>query len=128
MSVNQFFLLAMCMMIVGASMRVGVNLLQANSIDHDQKSLINDIQIVAISALQYKTKSANLGGGKGSYVGYTIPKRLLSNSDGTFKVSVTATQITVTATSGAGNGTIVSSFDKDGRFVAKSLTYTGNFK
>jgi hypothetical protein len=128
MGINQFFLLAMCMVIVGASMRVGVNLLQANSIEQDQKSLINDIQIITISAQQYKIKSANLGGGKGSYAGYTIPKRLLSNRDGTFKVTVTASQITVTATSGAGNGTVASSFDKDGKYVAKTLAYTGNFK
>ncbi len=128
MGVNQFFLLTLCMIIVGASMRVGVNLLQANSIEQDKNSLINDIQSITINALQYKIKTANLGGGKGSYVGYTIPKRLLSNSDGTFKVTVTASQITITATSGAGNGTVASSFDKDGKYVAKTLAYTGNFK
>jgi hypothetical protein len=128
MGVNQFFLLAMCMIIVGASIRVGNNLFQANSIEQDKKSLINDIRSITINALQYKTKTANLGGGKGSYVGYAIPKQLLSNSDGTFKVTVTASQITVTATSGAGNGTVASAFDQNGKFVAKTLTYTGNFK
>jgi len=128
MSVNQFLLLVLCMIIIGVSLRVGINLFQANSIDQDRKSLINDIQIITINAVQYKTKSSNLAGGKGSYVGYTIPKLLTSNSEGTFSVSVTASQITVTATSGVGNGTVASTFDQNGKFVANSLTYTGNFK
>jgi len=128
MGSNQLLLIALCLIVIGASIRVGVNLFQANSIDQDRISLINDIQSITINALTYRTKTANLGGGKGSYVGDKIPKKLVSNKDGTFKVSTTANQITVTAISGSGNGTVAAAFDQDGKFVAKSLKYTGNFK
>jgi hypothetical protein len=128
MGSNQFLLIALCFIVIGVSIRVGVNLFQANNIEQNRNSLINDIQAITTNALVYRTKTANLGGGKGSYVGYAIPKKLSSNNDGTFIVSITANQITVTATSGSGNGTIAAAFDKDGKYVAKSLTYTGNFK
>jgi hypothetical protein len=128
MGSNQFLFMALCFIVVGVSIRVGVNLFDANSIEQNRNSLINDIQSITINAFVYRTKTANLGGGKGSYVGYKIPKKLLSNNDGTFKVSITANQITVTATSGSGNGTVAVAFDQNGKFVAKSLKYTGNFK
>jgi len=128
MGSNQFLLIALCFIVIGASIRVGVNRFQANSIEQNRSSLINDIQNITTSALVYRTKTANLGGGKGSYVGYIIPKRLSSNSDGTFTVTTTATQITVTATASSGNGTVAAAFDQEGKYVANSLTYTGNFK
>jgi len=128
MGSNQFLLIALCFIVTGASIRVGANLLQANNIDQDRNSIIIDIQSITINALLYRTKTTNLGGGKGSYVGYVIPKKLSSNNNGTYKVSITANQITVTGTSGAGNGTVAAAFDQYGKFVAKSLTYTGNFK
>jgi hypothetical protein len=128
MGSNQFLLIALCFIVIGVSVRVGVNLFQANNIEQNRNGLINDIQAITINALIYRTKPTNLGGGKGSYVGYTIPKKLSSNNDGTYKVSITANQISVTATSGSGNGTVVAAFDQNGKYVANSITYTGNFK
>jgi hypothetical protein len=128
MGSNQFLLIALCFIVMGVAVRVGVNLFNANNIEQNRNSLINDIQSITINALVYRTKSANLAGGKGSYVGYTIPKKLSSNIDGTFTILITANQITVTATSGSGNGTIAAAFDQNGKFVANSLAYTGNFK
>jgi hypothetical protein len=128
MGSNQFLLIALCLIVMGVSIRVGVNLFQANNIEQNRSSLINDIQTITANALQYRMKTANLGGGKGSYVGYAIPKKLLSNSVGTYIISITANKITITATSGSGNGTVAAAFDQNGKFVAKSLVYTGNFK
>ena len=128
MGSNQFLLIVLSFIVMGVAIRVGVNLFQANNIDQNKNSLINDIQAITINALVYRTKTANLGGGKGSYVGYTVPNKLSSNKDGTFVISITANQITVTATSGAGNGTITAAFDQNGKYVANSLAYTGNFQ
>jgi hypothetical protein len=128
MGSNQLLLIALCFIVMGVAIRVGVNLFDANNIEQNRNSLINDIQAITTNALVYRTKTVNLGGGKGSYVGYAVPKKLSSNNDGTFIVSITANQITVTATSGSGNGTIAATFDQNGKYAAKSLKYTGNFK
>lgn len=128
MGSNQFLLIALCFIVMGVAIRVGVNLFDANNIEQNRNILINDIQAITTNALVFRTKTINLGGGKGSYVGYVVPKKLSSNNNGTYKVSITANQITITATSGSGNGTIAAAFDQNGKYVAKSLAYTGNFK
>jgi hypothetical protein len=128
MGSNQFLLIALCFIVIGASIRIGINQFKASEIGQNKDDLITSMQTIATNALVYRTKGKSIGGGKGSYVGFKLPKKKSSNNFGSYKVSISKDKITVTATSKLGYGTIALAYDKNGQYVKKSLKYTGTFK
>jgi hypothetical protein len=128
MGSNQFLLIALCFIAVGVSIRVGISQYKASEIDQNRDNLINSIQTIATDAFIYQKKGTSFAGGKGSYVGYKLSKKMTSNVFGTYKISTAKTKITITATSQLGYGTVAKAFDNDGRYVNKSLVFTGSFK
>ncbi|HTP80397.1 MAG TPA: hypothetical protein VMM57_08335, partial [Bacteroidota bacterium] len=71
---------------------------------------------------------SSMGGGQGSYVGYSIPSKMSTNENGTYAASgQSATGVTITATSAANTtNTIVTVVDSDGHLG--SWTYAGDFQ
>lgn len=113
--------------IVGIAIAVGIAQFGSGSISSAKDSLVNDLNNLSINAFQYKSLPRSMGGGSGSYVGYTIPQKLRTNEDGTFAVSsATASRVTFLATSGIGYGTITVICDSMGQLG--SFTYSGEFQ
>jgi hypothetical protein len=128
MGSNQFLLLALCFIVVGASIRVGISQYKASEIGQDKDNLMTCMQTIATDAIVFRTKGKSLGGGKNSYVGFKLTKKKSSDNFGSYKVAVSKNKITVTATSKLGYGTIAKAFDNKGNYVNKSLVLTGSFK
>lgn len=130
MGSNQFLLIALCFIVIGASIRVGINQYKASEIEQNKGDLITSMRTIATNALIYRTKGNSLGGGMGSYVGFKLSKSKKSNNFGSYKISIAKKKdrITITATSKFGFGKIKMAYDNNGQYVKNSLKYTGMFK
>ena len=87
MGQQQLLLIILGVIIDGIAIAVGLSLFTANSIQANKDAMINDINNIAANAYQYRIRTSSMGGGNNSYVGYTIPTRLSSNSNATSTIS-----------------------------------------
>jgi hypothetical protein len=127
MGQQQILMIILGVIIVGIAIAVGIAQFGSGSISSSKDALVNDLNNLSINAFQYKSLPRSMGGGSGSYVGYTIPQKLRTNEDGTFAVSgATASRVTFLATSGIGYGTITVICDSMGQLG--SFTYSGQFQ
>lgn len=90
-------------------------------------ALINDLNNIAAHAYQYRIRPASMGGGGISYLGYSLPPKMVSNSNGTYAVRILSSDLVeLTATSALRKGTITSRIDANGRVT--DWKFTGDFK
>jgi len=128
MGQQQLLLIILGVIIVGIAIAVGLSLFSAQSIQSNKDAMINDLNNIAANAYQYKVRPSSMGGGQGSYVGYSIPSKMSTNENGTYVASgQSATGVTITATSAANTtNTIVTVVDSNGHLG--SWTYAGDFQ
>ena len=128
MGQQQLLLIILGVIIVGIAIAVGLSLFSAQSIESNRDALINDINNLNAHAYQFYIRPTSMGGGGGTFVGYTIPAKMASNDNGTYVPSgLTATTITFTGTSVAGNGTVANTFSAATGKVTGAFAYTGLF-
>ena len=128
MGQQQLLLIILGVIIVGIAIAVGLSLFSAQSIESNRDAMINDINNLNAHAYQYYIRPISMGGGGGTFVGYTIPLKMSSNDNATYVPSgQTAVLITFTGTSVAGNGTVANTFSATTGKVTGAYTFTGNF-
>jgi len=128
MGQQQLLLLILGVVIIGIAVAVGLSMFGAQSVSSSRDAIISDMLDLAAGAYQYRIRPSILGGGNGSYVGYSIPITLQSNENASFAItSVAATQVAFTATSGQGYGTVTATFGSNGRIIG-APTFTGQFQ
>jgi hypothetical protein len=128
MGQQQLLLIILGVIIVGIAIAVGLSLFSAQSIQANKDAIINDLNNIAAHAYQFKIRPSSMGGGQGSYSGYSIPSKMASNENAGYTVtSATATTVAITATSSANTtNTVQAVVDSDGRLG--SWTYAGDFQ
>jgi ABC-type lipoprotein release transport system permease subunit len=128
MGQQQLLLIILGVIIVGIAIAVGLSLFSAQSIESNRDAMINDIVNLNAHAYQYYIRPSSMSGSGGSFVGYVIPLKMSSNDNATYVASgQTATTITFTGTSVAGNGTVANTFSATTGKVTGPYIYTGNF-
>jgi hypothetical protein len=124
MGQQQLLLLILGVIIVGIAVAVGITQFGAQSTESNKDGVTSSLVNVAANAYQYKIRPTTLGGGSGSYSGYTIPSKMKFDDYGTYALSSAgATSAVITGTSKnntAWVGTCTS--DDTGR---TSITYVG---
>lgn len=131
MGQQQLLLIILGVIIVGIAIAVGLSMFSAQSISSNKDAIINDLNNIFANAYQYKIRPASMGGGGGKYLGYQIPATLSSNENGFYRaLTVTDTTVTFEAKSSqdSTNRTITVKIDGNGRPIATSWSYTGDFK
>ena len=128
MGQQQLLLIILGVIIVGIAIAVGLSLFSAQSIQANKDAIINDLNNIAAHAYQFKIRPSSMGGGQGSYSGYSIPSKMATNENASYSVSgATATAVTIVATSSANTtNTVTAVVDSDGRLG--SWTYAGDFQ
>lgn len=132
MGQQQLLLIILGVIIVGIAIAVGLTMFTAQSVGSNRDALISDLTNLAADAYQYFVRPTTMGGGGGAYDnskgghGYSIPPSLHSNENGSYQlVTVTATQITVTATSAQYTGdSVTGTYGNDGKLVG-SFSFSG---
>lgn len=89
--------------------------------------LINDFHVIAASAFQYRLRPISLGGGQGSYEGFTIPIKLRANNNATYYAQVlSASFVRITGVSTKYRSDMIAArLDEKGNL--SGWAYTGNF-
>ena len=129
MGQQQLLLIILGVIIVGIAIAVGLSLFSAQSIQSNRDAMINDLNNLAAQAYQYRIRPTSMGGGQGSYVGFSIPTKMRTNENGIYTLgTITATAIPFVATSAqASTNTINVSINSDGK-LGPTWTYAGDFQ
>jgi hypothetical protein len=100
MGQQQLLLIVLGVIIVGIAVVVGINVFTASSLNANNDAVISDVMTIGSMAQQYYRKPAAMGGGGNSFVGFVVPPSLSTtpNMSAAIVPSVTATQVTLTAT------------------------------
>lgn len=132
MGQQQLLLIILGVIIVGIAIAVGLSLFSAQSIQSNRDAIINDLNNLAAQAYQYMIRPSSMGGGQGSYGGFSIPSKMVTNENATFSIGATtaasgAMSLVFTATSTQNTtNTVTVNLDSQGHL--NSWTYAGDFK
>lgn len=128
MGQQQLLLIILGVIIVGIAIAVGLSMFTAQSVNANRDAIIADITNMAANSYQYRIRPTSMGGGGGSYVGYTVPTSLASNENGGYTCnSATAAQVSFTGTSAQGYGTVTGIYGADGK-LAGIFVFAGQFQ
>lgn len=130
MGQQQLLLIILGVIIVGIAIAVGLSMFSAQSVSSNKDACISDLNNLFANAYQFRIRPTSMGGGGGSYVGYTIPAAIDTNENGIYTTtSVAADLVKFKAVSAQAAGrTIDVNLDGTGRPVAGTWTYGGDFK
>ncbi|HAL56325.1 MAG TPA: hypothetical protein DCP63_07590 [Bacteroidetes bacterium] len=92
----------------------------------NRDAIINDLNNLSAQVYQYRIRPRSMGGGHGSYIGFSLPARLKTNRNASYAAEVKDSNLVrFTATSEVGNGTVSATVNQFG--VLANWEYTGNF-
>ncbi len=103
MGQQQLLLIVLGVIVVGIAVVVGIALFSANATEAKRNNVINDLLHLATEAQKYYKTPSAMGGGQSTFTGWEIPKRLQTNADGTFSVTVNTDNVILL---GTGNGEV----------------------
>ncbi len=83
MGQQQLLLIILGVIIVGIAIAVGLSLFSAQSVQSNRDAIINDLNNLAAQAYQYMIRPSSMGGGQGSYGGFSIPSKMVTNENAT---------------------------------------------
>ncbi len=98
MGQQQLLLIVLGVILVGIAVVVGLNLFSSNAVSANRDQLISDINNIASDAQVYYKKPADVGGGGGSFVNYTMPTYFQKYVSGKlkFKIQKKKNQVVIT--------------------------------
>ena len=129
MGQQQLLLIILGVIIVGVAIAVGISMFSGQSVSANKDAVITDLATLGADAYQFKIRPSTMGGGNGTFSGYTINANGAwgsGNPNGTYTVTTaTGTQLVLTATSKQVSGaTVVVTYDGNGN-VTGGPTATG---
>lgn len=96
---QQLLMIVLALIIVGIAIAISVQLFRANAIDAKRDILIEETSSLAVMAIQFYKKPAEMGGGSKSFMGWTIPPQMIQTINGNFMTStITPNQVIITGT------------------------------
>ena len=117
MGQQQLLLIVLGIIVVGVSIQLGSILFNANLENANRDEIIADMNSLATMAQSYYKKPVSLGGGDGSFIGWTMPVYFKKFDAGkiSYKVQKNKDRIMITATG--------SEVGKDGKKKIKIRAY-----
>ncbi len=90
MGQQQLLLIVLAIIIVGIAIAISIQLFRSNAIEAKRDILMEETTSLGMMALQYFKKPATMGGGSKSFIGWTIPKQMITTVNGNFMTSTVA--------------------------------------
>jgi len=101
----------------------------AQAIQSNKDAIINEFDVLANSAFQFRILPHELGGGSGSFVGYVIPHGMSDTEEASYIAMVSADTIAFQARSAKyPSATARCVLNKEGNFVPTEWRYNGDFE
>ena len=95
MGQQQLLLIGLGIIIVGVAIIDGINIFSATSVQANRDALISDMIAIASMAQEFYRKPTALAGGGYRFTGFTIPRPMRSNANGTFTATIAAQKLTL---------------------------------
>ena len=129
MGQQQLLLIILGVIIVGIAIAVGLSMFTAQSVGANRDAIIADLTNLAANAYQYRIRPTTMGGGGGSYSGYTIPPSLATNENGSYSLgTVGTTSVTFTGTSAQyTSDSVTGTYGSDGKLTGQFSFAGPNF-
>jgi len=86
MGQQQLLLVILGVLIVAIAIAVGFELFNSGSISANRDAMVNDMNIIASNGQQHFVRPAAMGGGGGSFNGYSLPMRYANTGNGKYTV------------------------------------------
>jgi hypothetical protein len=93
---QQLLLIILGVIIVGMAITIGISLFTSNAQSSNRDAVIGDLTNLGSLARKYYIETTSLGGGNQSFNGWTIPDNLATDGNGSFSVSISSQQVTIT--------------------------------
>jgi len=124
MGQQQLLLIILGVIIVGIAIAVGISQFGAHSTQANKDGVTSSVVNIAANAYQFKIRPTTMGGGGGSYSGYSIPSKMRADDNGNYALSSAgATSAVVTGTSKINTAWVATcTSDDTGK---TSITYAG---
>ena len=124
MGQQQLLLIILGVIIVGIAIAVGISQFGAHSTQANKDGVTSSVVNIAANSYQFKIRPTTMGGGGGSYSGYSIPSKMRTDDNGTYALSSAgATSAVVTGTSNINTAWVATcTSDDTGK---TSVTYAG---
>ena len=127
MGQQQLLLIILGVIIVGIAIAVGLSLFSAQSVQSNKDAMINDLNNIAAQCYQFRIRPSSMGGGQGSYSGFTLPTKMATNENGVYAPVPAADEVVITATSAANTTNLITvTVNSDGKLIGWS--YDGDFQ
>lgn len=97
MGTQQLLLIIISSVVVGLTIFAGYNLLSYYLQTSNRDQLISTLHELVIMAQQYYKKPKEQGGGGGTFIGWSIPSRLVKTDAGTFRAVIKEDKINFNA-------------------------------
>ena len=121
MGQQQLLLIILGVIIVGVAIAVGISMFSGQSVAANRDAIITDLNNLGSDAYQFKIRPTSMGGGNGTFAGYTVPTAWgASNPNATYTITTqTATQLSLKgASKQVDAATVVITFDGNGTVTA----------
>ncbi|MFI5251098.1 MAG: hypothetical protein ACHQQQ_01590 [Bacteroidota bacterium] len=128
MGQQQLLLIILGVIIVAITISTGIYIFNMTSIASNKDDLISDLNTVGQDAFAYFQRAKIMGGGNGSFNGWTVPAAYQTNPHGDITATIAGNGSTITflSTSKDGFGTISATLDSRGQLSL--FIYTGQFQ
>ena len=107
MGQQQLLLIIVGVLIVAIAIAVGFQLFSAGSITVNRDSMVNDMNIIASNAQKHFIRPVAIGGGGGTFNGYTIPTRYTITGNGEYSVQSNGNELLIIGESALHDDVIV---------------------
>jgi hypothetical protein len=121
MGQQQLLLIILGVIIVGVAIAVGISMFSSQSVKSNQDAILSDLANLAADGYQFKIRPTSMGGGNGTYAGYTVGTSWgASNPNATYTITAqTATALSLKAESKQVDAaTITVTYDGNGKVTA----------
>jgi hypothetical protein len=124
MGQQQLLLIILGVIIVGIAIAVGIAQFGAHSTQSNKDGVTASVVNIAANAYQFKIRPTTMGGGGGSYSGYTIPSKMAADDNGLYTTgTIASNSIQIKGASTVNTAWVATlTSDDTGR---TTITYTG---
>lgn len=93
MGIQQLLLIVIGVIIVGLMVVTGISMMRAYSESSNRDQIISNFYDLGLLAQTHYKKNFNLGGGGGTFTGWSIPMHLIETDAGTFAATVQTSRV-----------------------------------
>lgn len=128
MGQSQLLIIAVSVLIIGIAILAGSGFFQSEDLETAKKSMINDINHIAMNARRYYSRPGALAGGNFQYTGYVVPTKFRTTGNGVYDARVINSKVLEITGKWSRDTTASMTAQIDSYGKASNWTFNGDFQ